>query len=85
MKNFDIVKWAKEEQLAQSKMDANSKYVARYIECTLLPKLEEVFHTPSNNARVKPCKKCTAYYGCIGCRHAWPESRFTTRMASPVA
>ena len=49
MKNFDIIKWAKEEQIALSKMDDNSKYVARYIECTLLPKLKEVFHTSSNS------------------------------------
>lgn len=48
MKNFDIVKWAKKEQLSLSKMDANSQYVARYIGCTLLPKLEEIFiHPPT--------------------------------------
>jgi hypothetical protein len=41
-KESDIVKWAKEEQLALSKMDANSRYVASYIECTLLPKLNEL-------------------------------------------
>lgn len=58
MKNFDIVKWAKEEQLALSKMDGNSKYVARYIECTLLPKLEEVFHTSSNKQSTPLCEGC---------------------------
>jgi len=59
-----IIEWAKEEQATLSQMDANSKYVSRYIECTLLPKLKKLFHPvtceccETEDAEVNVCYDC---------------------------
>lgn len=73
MKNFDIVKWAKEEQLALSKMDDNSKYVARYLECTLLPKLE------TNNNESAPLCSC----GSLATHHMC-DYHYKTTVTEPL-
>lgn len=55
MKNFDIIKWAKDESAVygKNKHSEGSLCISAWIDDVLLPKLEEVFHTSSNTQSTK--------------------------------
>jgi hypothetical protein len=58
MQTIEIYKWAKAE-LERYKKSADysdiSEHYCSFIECELLPKLEESLHTSSNIARAEIC------------------------------
>jgi hypothetical protein len=75
MQTLEIYKWAKAE-LERYKKSADysdiSEHYCSFIECELLPKLEESLHTSTNSKSTQGCSECGCRISlrgyCAGCQ-----------------